>query len=297
MDTNNIFIQPIEADWLSEDNLTLDVLRLDAIHPVVSGNKWFKLKYYLRQATDQQKDTLVTFGGAFSNHIIATAFACNQVGLKSIGIIRGEPSGTPSATLQYAHSLGMHLIFVTREEYKQKEQIISAYNLNHCYVVNEGGYGIKGALGAKEILQLVPENDYTHIIASVGTGTMLAGLIMSARLQQNVIGISSMKGNEMLEQAVKDLLISENNFATFSILHDYHFGGYGKYPPPLIAFMNQAWQQFQLPLDIIYTGKLFFAIVDLVSKKQFKKGSKLLMIHSGGLQGNNSLSKNQLSFS
>lgn len=297
MNPDLIYTQNIYAKWLRDKEVSLDVLRLDEMHPVVSGNKWFKLKHYLQQAIDEGKDTVATFGGAYSNHIIATAYACKEAGLKSVGFIRGEQAEKTSSTLYHAEKLGMELVFVSREKYTQKQQIIDEYSKENWYIINEGGYGLLGAQGAAEILDYVADEDYTHILAAVGTGTMLAGLAMAAQLDQQIVGISSMKGNTSLEQAVKDLLPQTKEYPSYTILHDYHFGGYAKHPKPLIAFVNEAWQQFQLPLDIVYTGKLFFAIIDLVNRKYFLPGSKLLMIHSGGLQGNNSLPQNPLALS
>lgn len=296
MNTERIFIQNIESEWLKDSNVMLDVLRLDELHPVVSGNKWFKLKNYLQKAQQEGYKTVATFGGAFSNHIIATAFACNEKKLHSIGFIRGEEAGGLSHTLLYAQSLGMQLIFLSREQYRQKEEVKNAYRHEEWYFINEGGYGIDGAFGAAEILEFAELTDYTHIIASVGTGTMLAGLIMAALDDQKIIGISSMKGNTALYDDIKKLLPQNKQQAAFTIFHDYHFGRYAKHPPVLLAFINEAWKQFQLPLDIIYTGKLFFAVMDLVTKSYFPKNSNVLMIHSGGLQGNRSLQKNELSF-
>ncbi len=296
MNTERIYVQNIESAWLQSNKVVLDVLRLDDLHPVISGNKWFKLKYYLQQATYAGYNTVATFGGAFSNHIIATAFACKQGGLLSIGFIRGEEAEALSHTLRYARLLGMQLIFLSREQYKQKLLIKDEYKNEPWYFIDEGGYGIEGARGAAEILDFVELSDYTHIVASVGTGTMLAGLIMAAEINQTIIGISSMKGNSSLEADIIKLLPQHKQHAAFTILHDYHFGGYAKHPAPLLAFMNETWKQFQLPLDIIYTGKLFFAVMDLVTKSYFPQQGRLLMIHSGGLQGNRSLQKNELSF-
>lgn len=295
MQLNRIHTQTINAIWLQPDNLLLDVLRLDEIHPVISGNKWFKLKYYLQQAIQTGKTTIATFGGPYSNHIIAAAFACKQAGLNCVGFIRGEKPSDPSGTLLMAAAAGMELIFVSREEYKNRQQLFTTYAEPAWYFIDEGGYGSLGAKGASEILSYAKPN-YTHIIASTGTGTMLAGLIMAAQMHQQVIGISSMKGNLSVNNAVQNLLEPHVEYPPHTLFHDYHFGGYAKHPAPLIAFINEAYRQFNLPLDIVYTGKLFFAVIDLINKNFFAAGSKLLMIHSGGLQGNNSLQKNQLSF-
>ncbi len=287
-------IQTLQADWLLSKNVTLNILRLDKLHSVVSGNKWFKLKHYLAEAVEQ-KQTVATFGGAWSNHIVAVAYCCQQVGLQSIGIIRGEKPAVLSDTLTQAVEYGMELQFVTREEYNSRKKEVAGKQEtgnrewetgNEIYWINEGGYGSLGAKGAADIGTKYDLSSYTHIIAGVGTGTMLAGLIMSAKPGQAVIGISAMKGNHELEQQVSDLLPKNGNHPPFTILHDYHFGGFGKHPKSLLSFMNEVYEQYSLPLDIVYTGKVFYAIKDLVEKNYFEPGSKLMMIHSGGLQGN-----------
>jgi 1-aminocyclopropane-1-carboxylate deaminase len=287
--------QSIHADWLEQAGITLNVLRLDTVHPVVSGNKWFKLKYFLEEALLLQKQTIATFGGAWSNHIVATAYACNIKGLSSIGIIRGDETAMRSETLSNAAQNGMKCIFVSRDKYRSKQDIMQDHNGANWYWVPEGGHGSIGARGAAEILQLLPRRkEYTHIIAAVGTGTTLAGLINSAQSHQTVIGISSMKNNLQLNDEVSTL--TEAASAPFNIIHDYHFGGYGKHPPELIEFMNETYHQHQLPLDIVYTSKTFYAIKDLTKKNHFNSGSKLVMIHTGGLQGNQSLPAQVLAF-
>lgn len=294
---NNLFVQPIQAEWITDKKVALDVLRLDKIHPVVSGNKWFKLKYYLHEALAMHKTTIATFGGAWSNHIIAAAFASKVNGLKSIGIIRGEKPAVLSDTLKKAMEYGMELYFVTREEYRQKEGIVQKISENDWYWINEGGYGEQGAKGASEILSQADTSPYSHIIAAVGTGTMLAGLILSANKTQEVIGISSMKGNKSLEKEISALIHADNKEkASFKVIHDYHFGGYGKHPVQLIDFINEIYLKHHLPLDIVYTGKTMFAIKDLTEKDFFQPGSRLLMIHSGGLQGNAGLPAKVLAF-
>lgn len=295
MNVDVIYTQQIADMLLTKNNLLLDVLRLDVMHDVVSGNKWFKLKYYLEDAAATGFDTIATFGGAFSNHIVATAYAARQKGFKSVGIIRGEEAENLSPTLLFARQLGMRLIFVTREAYQHKKELENTYNQPGWYFVSEGGYGVLGAKGCSEILSFASGN-YTHIVASVGTGTMLAGLISSALVNQKIIGISSMKANVELENNVNKLLINNTAYPAYKLLHNYHFGGYAKHPAALIAFINMVWKEYQLPLDIVYTGKLFFAILDLIKHQYFAEASKILMIHSGGLQGNKSLAANRLLF-
>lgn len=296
LDLNKIIIQPIASSWLTEKDLTLDVLRLDLIHPVISGNKWFKLQYYLKEAQQLQKSTVATFGGAYSNHIIATAFACKVYGLESVGIIRGEKPATYSHTLQHAVHYGMKLVFISRDQYKEKEKVAAGFENLNWYWIKEGGYGATGAKGAADILNYVAGNNYTHILASVGTGTMLAGLLTSCLPHQQIIGISSMKGNTALNKEITHLLPTQFKNRHFTLLHKYHFGGYAKHTNELLQWMNEAFNNHNLPLDFVYTAKLFYAICDLAKNNFFKPGSSLLMIHSGGLQGNKSIGQNRLSF-
>ena len=290
-----VFIQTIEADWLSLKNVQLNVLRLDEIHTVISGNKWFKLKYYLQDALAKGYATVTTFGGAYSNHIIATAYACRQWGLKSIGIIRGEEPVELSYTLRTAKEYGMQLHFISRKEYKDKETLSELFK--DTYLINEGGYGIQGSMGAKEILLKCKEADqYSQIVCAVGTGTMMAGIIQSVTKKQEIIGISAMKGNTELVSNVKALLNEKDVTKKFTLLHEYHFGGYAKHPAELLVFMNQTWQQHQLPTDIVYTSKTFYAVQQIIMDNTIPAGSKVLMIHSGGLQGNLSLPEGTLCF-
>lgn len=277
---------------------TVDVMRLDLIDPVVSGNKWFKLKEYLKEASKLSKTALLTFGGAFSNHIVATAAACASYGFKSIGIIRGDRPAELSHTLQDAERFGMQLYFTSREAYKRKEipdEVFTMISENELYFVNEGGYGIKGMEGAKDILSFVQEQTYTHILAAVGTGTMLAGLTAASGDQLQVIGISVLRNNFSLQKEVEQLLPQGKNHH-FSILHDYHFGGYAKHKPELLQFMNTWYRETGIPSDFVYTGKLFYALNDLLQTNYFSPGSQVLAIHSGGLQGNRSLPKGTLIF-
>jgi 1-aminocyclopropane-1-carboxylate deaminase len=285
---HNISLEAITIDSppslvFADKGISMSVLRLDKIHPLVSGNKWFKLKYYIEDAIRQGKKNIITFGGAYSNHIIATAAACHIYGLSSTGIIRGEETTALSPTLQQARELGMQLVFVSREQYSRKE-IPAPYNSND-YLVQEGGYGIPGAKGAADIGSYI-DPSFTHIACAVGTGTMMAGLINASLPSQSVIGISSMKNNTALEEAVHTLLKEEK---TFRIFHDYHFGGYAKHNKQLLQFMNEFYSKTGIPTDFVYTAKLFYGVTDLIHKNFFPAGSKILLVHSGGLQGNRGL--------
>jgi 1-aminocyclopropane-1-carboxylate deaminase len=292
----NIRVDPV--GFLSKFRIAVDVLRLDLMHPVISGNKWFKLKEYLKEAAALNKKIILTFGGAYSNHILATAAAAKQSGFKSIGIIRGEKPATTSHTLQNASAYGMDLYFISRTEYRKKiipAEVLRQYGEEDIYSINEGGYGKMGAEGAKDILRQIDPKAYTHIIDVVGTGTTIAGLIEVSEENQTIIGISSLKNNFSLQREIEHL-VSEKNKKRFSLIHDYHFGGYAKYSKQLIDLMNEWYRMTGIPSDFVYTGKLFFAVQDLLRKNYFPTGSKLLIIHSGGLQGNQSLPNGTLIF-
>jgi len=291
-----IRIQPLRAAWLAECGVQLDVLRLDEVHPVVSGNKWYKLHFYLQEAIAQQYNTIATFGGAYSNHIVAAAYACKAFELQSISIIRGEEPAIYSHTLQQAKVYGMQLHFVSRESYKQKELLKALHST--AYWINEGGFGEKGVAGAALILQEVPQlAHYTHITCAAGTGTTLSGIITSALPQQTVIGISVLKGYASLEDEVKNQLpLSVVHSPQFFITHDYHFGGYAKYNTALLEYMNAIWKTHHLPLDFVYTAKTLYGTAVMIQQQIIPRGSRVLMVHTGGLQGNLSLPAGTLTF-
>ena len=290
----DVSIEHINDVQLNSAAIKLDVLRLDKIHPVVSGNKWFKLKYHLQQAIKNDCTAVATFGGAFSNHILATAYCCNKEKIPCTGFIRGEEPAHYSQTLLDAKALNMQLVFLSREDYANKKFGIDVSA--STYFIPEGGYGETGAKGAEEILKLVPQlSQYNYIICACGTGTMLAGLANAGLSHQQYIGISVMKNNFSLKNEVLSLANDEAK-CRIEVLHDYHFGGYAKHPPELIQFMNETWLHHQLPTDIVYTAKTFFAAKQMIINNTIHRGSNVLLIHSGGLQGNRSLPDNMLLF-
>jgi 1-aminocyclopropane-1-carboxylate deaminase len=276
--------------FFSNQHQQVAVLRADAIDTVISGNKWFKLRYYLAEAIAQKKTRIVTYGGAFSNHIVATAAACKAAGLACTGIIRGEEPALLSHTLLQAQGFGMQLTFVSRQDYSSK-LLPDWVNPVTDYCISEGGYGKQGAAGAGTLLNGISES-FTHILCAVGTGTTLAGLTGVVPEETTITGISSLKNNTALATEVAAL--TGSNPDQVNILHDYHFGGYAKHKPELIAFMNQLYRQTGIPTDFVYTGKLFYAFNELLQQQYFATGSKILLIHSGGLQGNLSLPKGTL---
>jgi 1-aminocyclopropane-1-carboxylate deaminase len=289
----HISVDPYTLPIMEEKGLSADILRLDRLHPVLSGNKWFKLRYYIDEARQQNKDTLITFGGAWSNHIHATAIAGQLYGLKTAGIIRGEAAPVLSTTLLQAMEMGMQLYFTSREDYRHKI-VPGIIDLTAVQLVPEGGYGPAGAKGASTMLDFVNPDAYTHICCAVGSGTMMAGLMNRCGERTAVIGISAMKNNHALGSAVNELL--DKPVPEPIIIHDYHFGGFARYNNSLLDFMNDLYIRTGIPTDIVYTGKLCFAINELARKNYFPPGSKILLIHSGGLQGNRSLQKGSLIF-
>lgn len=276
--------------WLSNEQTNVYVLRLDKIHPLISGNKWYKLRYYLDEAKKQHKK-VVTFGGAYSNHILATAAACKLYGLECSGIIRGEEPAVYAQTLTDAAAEGMQLHFITREAYKAKQVPEVLQNGQH-YFIPEGGYGPLGCMGAATIP--FPADLFDGICCATGTGTMMAGLICAASGTTTVTGFSVLKNHQSLKQEITALLPG-NNRKPFSINNDFHFGGYARHNAELTGFMNALYTATGIPTDFVYTGKLFFGVKALLTTS-FKACRNLLIIHSGGLQGNRSLPKGTLIF-
>lgn len=287
-----ITIDPVIRPILKQKDILVYVLRLDKCDPVVSGNKWFKLRFYLEEAIKSNKKTIVTYGGPWSNHLVATAAASKKMGLKSLGYVRGEKPALFSHTLNSALSLGMELQFLSRDAYATQRRKVELQPTN--YVIPEGGYGMLGAKGASTITDLFNEEDFTHVLAAVGTGTMLAG-IANALKNTTLIGIPVLKGKEALEKEVSSLLTQVS--CPWSMLEGFEWGGYAKHPAQLLEYMNQLYNSTKIPTDIVYTSKLFYAVEQLATNNFFKKGSRLLLIHSGGLQGNESLEKGALCFS
>ncbi len=295
----NLF-QKSRIDRLQIDHkfhTTVDILRLDLVHPVISGNKIFKLKYYLEDAVRTKKKTIITFGGAYSNHIIATAAACSMQGLKPVGIIRGEKPKQLSHTLLAAMEYGMELFFSSRKDYTGKiipKEILEKPDSEEIFIIPEGGFGKMGVLGAMEILNQINSASYTHIMAACGTGTMLAGLINAASPDQHVTAISVLKNNFSVEDDIRSLL--QDPSRQFNLNFDYSFGGYAKSNQQLFSFMNDFFMKHRIPSDFVYTGKLFYALQDLLNNDYFPAHARILAIHSGGLQGNLSLEKGKLIF-
>ena len=271
---------------LSHKNISVFIRREDLIHPFISGNKFRKLKYNLIQAKTENQNALLTFGGAFSNHIAATAFAGKEYGYKTIGIIRGdelESKINENPTLKFAQECGMQFKFVTRENYRHKTEVEFIEKLKQefgdFYLVPEGGTNEFAVKGCEEIL-IKEDSQYDFICTAVGTGGTISGLINSILPHQKVLGFPALKG-DFLKEDIRKFARNEN----WELINDYHFGGYGKVNSELIAFINQFYVENQIPLDPIYTGKMVFGVMDLISNNYFSEHSKILLIHTGGLQG------------
>lgn len=297
-DISKADIQELHDDLFLQKQVRVSVLRLDKIHPTVSGNKIFKLTYFLQEARQSDHRTILTFGGAYSNHLAATSFACKQMHLKSIGIIRGERPAQLSLTLQQCIADGMELKFISRQEYDKKESLAFINDLQaefgDCIMVPEGGYHPLGAKGAALIMDLIKDKDHTHICTASGTATTLAGIMMAAKPEQIIINIPVLKGITDTPERLKYLTGLELFRKNVQTLPEYHFGGYAKKNDELIEFMNQCWLNYQLPLDFVYTAKMFYAVIDCVKNNYFNKGSKIICLHTGGLQGNKSLPLNNV---
>lgn len=295
IDLKKAITQAIEVPYASKNAVAISVLRTDQIHPIISGNKWYKLKYHLQEAVQKEHKGIITFGGAYSNHLVATAFAAQLADLPAIGIIRGEAPSNPSHTLKAMASYGMKLRFVSREAYSNKTIIENSIKQEYpdYLIVPEGGQSKSGVKGAAEMLEGVDLSAYTHIACAVGTGTMMSGLLNAAHPQQRVCGIPVLKisaRNSEQEAFIRSQTTNEN----FELIDGYHEGGYAKKNDSLIQFMNQWFRQTCIPTDFVYTGKLFKAISSLIEAGHFPKGSHILAIHSGGLQGNDSLASGTL---
>jgi len=308
------FIQSILSFSRSQK---VDLLRLDSLHPIVSGNKFYKLRFYIAAAIQNGCSTVVSFGGPYSNHIVALAFTAREAKLKSIGYIRTNADEPMTPSLAEAKAYGMELVYLGRTDFQSKKATILELSAtkSDTYFIDEGGYGAIGAKGAATILSENNTAHYDYIICAVGTGTMLAGCINAASPNQKVIGIPVLKNEGSIEAEINALLIDKNDPSndpnydstndsnndkikrnSYTLLHQFHQGGYAKTNPKMIDFMNRLWDTEKIPTDIVYTSKLLFGVEQLIQENYFEKDASILVIHSGGLQGNRSLPVGTLKF-
>ena len=279
-------VQELHHPILEKAGVRLLIRREDLNHPFVSGNKWWKLKNNLEEAAHVGKKTLLTFGGAYSNHIFATAAAAHELGFESIGIIRGEETLPLNHTLSFALRMGMKLQYVSREQYKNKTEAEFIDRLHQqfgdFYLIPEGGTNALAVKGCEEFAKTLGHN-FDYVCCSVGTGGTLAGLINGLPKNKTILGFSSLKGGGFLSTEVNRWLSVQSD--TWSIITDYHFGGYGKITDELISFQESFAATHSIMLDLIYGSRMMYGIFNLVQKDFFKAGSTILAIHTGGLQG------------
>ena len=289
-------IQKLEEASFIAQQLDVEMLRLDLLHPIVSGNKFFKLKYYLEDAVEKKNTGIVSFGGYHSNHLVATAFTCKESGLNSVGFIRGEKPTSFSNCLNDCIEYGMEIKFLSRNDFDalQLEDIEKQFP-SHT-IIPQGGYGQLGAKGAREILSTHDTQQFDYILASCGTGTMAAGLINACHSSQKMLLFSALKNNVSILDEINELREDNSEKKNYHVLFNYHFGGYAKKNKQVIDTMNHFYEIHQIPTDFVYTGKMITAFYDLLNLNYFPKKSTILLIHSGGLQGNRSLKNNELIF-
>ena len=279
-------IQELKCQILEQSGIRLLIKREDQNHPFISGNKWWKLKHNLVAALNGNKDTLLTFGGTYSNHIYATAAAASELGLKSIGVIRGEEDDPLNATLSFAKKCGMQLHHISREAYRNKAESSFIKQLHDqfgdFYLLPEGGTNELAVKGCAEFATLLDsEVAFDYLCLPVGTGGTMAGIVEGLDESKRIIGFPALKGATFLEAEIGKYTIKK----TWQLMYDYHFGGYAKAPETLMEFIDQFEKEHKLPLDPVYTAKMLFGIMDLIKNDFFDPGSTILAVHTGGLQG------------
>lgn len=302
-DVSKSLLQKLELNELNTQNIELFVKRDDLIDMHVSGNKWRKLKFNVEQAKTLKKNGILTFGGAYSNHLVATAAACYKSGLKAIGIVRGdELTENSNPTLQQCADFGMELQFVSRLDYAARNEKSYQEELNFEFpnylIVPEGGANYYGMIGCQEILKETP-NDFDYVFVAQGTTTTSIGLALGIAEKTRLMVVPVLKGFDSLSE-MKTLLrytgfessMIEDVLANVTVLDDYHFGGYGKYTDELLDFMQNKYAETQLPLDPVYTGKVLFALQDWVLKNNLKN-KRILLVHTGGIQGGKMIAKKE----
>ncbi|HEY5368014.1 MAG TPA: pyridoxal-phosphate dependent enzyme [Hanamia sp.] len=284
-------ILELKNEFYNKTNVRISLLRLDEIHPVISGNKLFKLYYFLKEAKDYPEKKIITFGGAYSNHLAATAFACKMMGVKCIGIVRGEKPKKLSRTLLFCIDQQMQLEYVGRHQYRKINEKQFLNDLKKKYgdsiIIPEGGFSIKGKEGASLITELFGDKKFSHVCIPVGTATTFAGVIDGVNNDAEIIGFGVLKNFTDIGSRLQQLLVRPDKKYKFN--GDYHFGGYAKKTEELILFMNTFYNEHRISLDFVYTAKMMYGVNDLIQKKIFQQGANILCIHTGGLQGNNSL--------
>jgi 1-aminocyclopropane-1-carboxylate deaminase len=286
VDESKVFIQSLPYFNFKEHHISM--LRLDVMHPIISGNKWYKLKYNIEEAIRLKAKGIISFGGAYSNHLIATAAAASANHLPSVGIVRGLEVQPLNFVLKQCQHYGMNLHFISKQSYAQKEteEFLTHWHAlyPHHYFIPEGGANVAGRKGIDAIAAMIPSS-FSHIILSVGSGTTLIGLRNNLDLKQQIIGFAPLKGGVYLEQELASFLLPEQNF-NWCINDQFHFGGFGKITEELSLFMKEFKQEYDIELDRVYTAKMIWGLRQLLQENFFPKGASILCIHTGGLTGN-----------
>ncbi|RNI28570.1 1-aminocyclopropane-1-carboxylate deaminase/D-cysteine desulfhydrase [Rufibacter latericius] len=283
-------LQPLTDPLLTQKGVALSILREDLLHPGIPGNKWRKLKYNLQEAREKECETLVTFGGAFSNHIAAVAAAGQEFGFATIGYIRGEETLPLNPTLELATRHGMQLRYLSRTDYRLRhEPHFQAEILKKApkpYFLPEGGTNLLAVKGCTEIVSELTE-PWDVLCVAAGTGGTMAGMVAGAAGQGKVIGFPALKGGAFLQKEVTELVqeYSGQTYQNWALQTEYHFGGYARHTPELLSFIQQFYQSHGILLDPVYTGKMLYGVFDLIRQDYFPKGTRLVAVHTGGQQG------------
>ncbi len=277
----------VSSSLADEKKIELFIKRDDLIHPEISGNKWRKLKYNILHAKEKGYQKLVTFGGAYSNHLYAFAAACKNFDINGIAIVRGEKPKKLSHTIQFAEKCGIELIYISREDYRKKDSEIIKSKIadNDFFLIPEGGSNAFALIGLKEMMEEINE-EYDFICCPIGTGGTVSGILKYSHSSTKVVGFPVLKGVDYLKENISELSELKNIDEKLIWASDYHFGGYAKVNQDLVDFTNGFYQEHQIPLDLVYTSKMMYGILDMIKNGMFPENSKILAIHTGGLQGN-----------
>jgi len=285
-------IQPLELPVAKKKLVTLDCLRLDKVHPFVSGNKWYKLKHHILEAQAAGKGSLLSFGGAYSNHLHALAYAGKSLNVKTIGVVRGEVSGQLTPTLQDCIDWGMELHWLNRLEYRDiaSAESVKAYSSKfpEAWIIPEGGAGEQGILGIKSLFSSLHHAgviNYDVVACAVGSGATFAGIVQANIGAAQCLGFSALKGAHDLEDRVERQIKSSVKVNKWRICHDYHFGGFAKINSRLTNFISDTYEQHGLLLDPVYTGKMLYGLAEYLHQGRIRPGARILIVHTGGLQG------------
>jgi len=286
-------VDSLPSGMLSRTTSALDCLRLDKVHPFISGNKWYKLKHHFNDALKADKRCILSFGGAYSNHLHALAYAGHCIGIETIGVVRGEAPETLTPTLQDCERWGMQIEWMSRRDYRSYATMAAERSLQdrfpQAWIVPEGGEGRQGVQGVRELFQALfdaASEPYDYVVCPVGSGTTLAGIVAGSPGQTHCIGFSVLKNALDLEHRVDRMLDSvEGSHGQWHICHDYHFGGFAKRNARLSDFISAVHADYGLLLDPVYTGKALFGLLEWSKQGRLRQDARILLVHTGGLQG------------